>query len=651
MKQAKAPIADALASIPLVTDIRIDKLDLGERPFRVDSFKSYETVGDEIILETALFWGGDLELRITAVIQAGPITIDLPIDVQNIQFKGLARLTIPLVETLPCAGGVTISLLEEPFVDFELNFLGSPDLMAFPGVPLAVRTAIKVIAGNMLVYPNEFMYPLMEGFGRPPPPQGMLKVCVKSASNLKSSFVDTVDPYVKLEVRKGRPAETSTIKNNPNPVWDEDIDLVVDNPEVQELSIVILDEDVLLPDIVGGTRIALKASDFINNPRQPILVKLAVYEPAPSGEFPVAKPEDLALAAQNAATDALLYGAAAALPKKRGVMGKIFRKKAPKVNPDGTITETGTGSQTPMYVESSSASSIAATPRSMVSPRNNPQKSQGSFGTKLLHPFGGDSRQVERAGTSTGPQTILEDGGVVQERQERPPGTVTGSVTLEITYFPFRSAAPPPAPAEIEGAAGAGTAGAQAEMARLASSASGPVPNLRRTLQSQSLGRTRDEKGVLTVTVNRLKALSEPTDCYVHVRLYDPHRLPVPDMEARTKVEVNEASPKFNFKTDFVNISASSVLTLTVFAQQGTMAALSSLKLPFLQKAKPKSLGKVRIPLEDVTREGRVVGIYALQEAQTGEMHLNLEWSAVDLAGGAREAAAAAVESMGSAKY
>lgn len=44
--------------------------------------------------------------------------------------------------------------------------------------PLLPPAAIKVVAGKLLVYPNEFAYPLMPNFGLPPPPSGMLHVKV-----------------------------------------------------------------------------------------------------------------------------------------------------------------------------------------------------------------------------------------------------------------------------------------------------------------------------------------------------------------------------------------------------------------------------------------------------------------------------------------
>ena len=43
--------------------------------------------------------------------------------------------------------------------------------------------AIKIVAGKLLVYPNEFTLPLMPNFGLPPTPVGMLhvKVCVRAS--------------------------------------------------------------------------------------------------------------------------------------------------------------------------------------------------------------------------------------------------------------------------------------------------------------------------------------------------------------------------------------------------------------------------------------------------------------------------------------
>jgi C2 domain/Synaptotagmin-like mitochondrial-lipid-binding domain len=659
MKQAKAPVDEILTKVPLVKDLRIDKLDLGERPFRIDSFKTYKTFSDEIIVETPLFWGGDMAVRATAVIKAGPLKIDLPVDVSNFQFKALARITIPMVETLPCLGGVTISLLEEPWIDFDLNIVDMADIMALPGVPLAVRTAIKLVAGKMLVYPNEFSVPLMPGFGLPPPPQGMLKVCVVSGHDLKSSLMDTVDSFVTLEVREGRPAQTTTIPNNINPIWGEDLDLVVDDPLTQVLKLAVWDDDLINPDSVGGAYIELNGAEFINTPLKPVTLRLPVYQLNADGDFPHANAEDLLVARNTAATDAAVAAAVAALPQKRTLLGKLRRKKEAKKLAATMGAATATSSDLPSGIttprNTAAATHVSGTPTSSGAMRHSsPRSDDGSEST------------VD---------------GEMSSRKRPPPGTVTGSITLEITYLPFKSSAPPPAPEAAAAAAAGGTnvpsaspgaspaaaaavapapgtpaaaaaAGAAATTPGTPPAATSPPPviNIRRTLNDQSFAEpSSEQKGVLTVNLKKVMHLASAVDSFVQLRLYDPHRMPVPDIRTKTKVELHEASPRFAFKNDFVNISAQSVLTLTVCQQPGTMAALTSLRVPFLQKAAPKVLGRVRVPLDEVVREGRVNGVFALQEAQTGEMHLSLEWSGVDLGAVAEEAAVDAVASADNA--
>lgn len=403
MAQARVPIRDALAKIPIVDDIRIDKLDLGERPFRVDSFKTYQTLEDEIIIEAPTFWGGDMHIRATAVLKLGGVLVDVPVDVSDISFKVLARIIIkPLVETLPCVGGVTLALLEDPVVDCTVNILDSPDIMAIPPVPLVLKAGIKVVAGKMLMYPNEFCVPLMPGFGLPPPPQGMLRVRVVCGHGMKSSLLDKVDPFVTLEIRKGRSVRTRTINNNTDPTWDEDLDLVVDDPATQALIVTVLDDDLVSPDVVGGVRLPLSTAAFIQTPHETIIMRLPVYALGDEEDavFPEAGHGDLVEAVQAAATDKAVAEAVAALPKRRGLIGKLMHRKAAKE-----------ASQTILSAHSGGA----------------PSPRDGGF-------EGGGESEVEDV-----------------ERVTYARGTVTGNLTLEMTYTPFAAAQPPPveaAPAE-----------------------------------------------------------------------------------------------------------------------------------------------------------------------------------------------------------
>ena len=63
------------------------------------------------------------------------------------QLKARARITLkPLVETIPCLGAVNISLLEVPTVDLALSIINSLDLMAIPGLNLAVNLGLKMVS-------------------------------------------------------------------------------------------------------------------------------------------------------------------------------------------------------------------------------------------------------------------------------------------------------------------------------------------------------------------------------------------------------------------------------------------------------------------------------------------------------------------------
>ena len=53
-----------------------------------------------------------------------------------------------------------------------------------------------------------------------------------------------VDPYVKANVRENRTARTRTLMNNNKPVWDETFNLIVDDPQTQSVTFIVMDDDL-----------------------------------------------------------------------------------------------------------------------------------------------------------------------------------------------------------------------------------------------------------------------------------------------------------------------------------------------------------------------------------------------------------------------
>lgn len=115
---AQSPFPSSCLSVRktggLVKSIEIVKLDLGTIPPKIDSVRVLQAEGDELIVESPLFWGSNLSVDVAVVLAAPKLgLIKVPVTVSNVQVKAHARFTIkPLVETLPCVGGITISLLE-----------------------------------------------------------------------------------------------------------------------------------------------------------------------------------------------------------------------------------------------------------------------------------------------------------------------------------------------------------------------------------------------------------------------------------------------------------------------------------------------------------------------------------------------------------
>ena len=62
-----------------------------------------------------------------------------------LQMRAVSRITLsPIVETLPCVGGVSITLLEPPHFDANFSLIGTFDLLSLPFVHEGFHFAVKV---------------------------------------------------------------------------------------------------------------------------------------------------------------------------------------------------------------------------------------------------------------------------------------------------------------------------------------------------------------------------------------------------------------------------------------------------------------------------------------------------------------------------
>mmetsp|Transcript_9432 Transcript_9432/g.22710 ORF Transcript_9432/g.22710 Transcript_9432/m.22710 type:complete len:583 (-) Transcript_9432:189-1937(-) len=268
-------LKDTVLRVGVLEALDVECFDLGDRPIRIGGIKVYETNEDEVIIEAPILWGSNSTIRIAARVRLAGVVVYIPIEVGDIVLKAESRITIkPLVETLPCLGAVTVSLLKEPFVDLSVMVINRLDLMALPVVRDIAQRTVKNVVGDMLVFPNQMSFDIMENGGRAPEPEGMLTIKVLRGSNLRSpgELFTKSDPFVVVEVREGRPVVSSTKSNTSEPVWEEEFHLIVDDRKTQALTLTVKDDDFGWQDkTIGRVRVPLEGMPFMDHP-------LASYE-------------------------------------------------------------------------------------------------------------------------------------------------------------------------------------------------------------------------------------------------------------------------------------------------------------------------------------------------------------------------------------
>ncbi|KAK9864981.1 hypothetical protein WJX84_009997 [Apatococcus fuscideae] len=209
-----------------LTAVFLHRIDLGTFPMAIAGFKIYQTADDEVILESAIQWGSNANAKASARVTFAGYTVELPVQVFNIMAKAKARITIkPLVDIIPCMGAVNVTLIDQPEIDFSVRALGSCDLMAIPGIRQVALFFVGKIVRDMIVYPSDMTFPIMENSGIPPPPQGMLRVKLLKGIHLTggTDLFSKIDPFVEISVRENRIIRSKTIWNNENPEWNEEL--------------------------------------------------------------------------------------------------------------------------------------------------------------------------------------------------------------------------------------------------------------------------------------------------------------------------------------------------------------------------------------------------------------------------------------------
>lgn len=197
-------------------------------------------------------------------------------------------------------------------------------------------------------------------------------------------------------------------------------------------------------------------------------------------------------------------------------------------------------------------------------------------------------------------------------------GKSLGTVFLELIYFPFFRP-------DVDG----GEESSEEDVRREAEPSIAHLPfgsSQIESIQSRE-GVRQDLKGLLTITLTRCLHLAGK-DTYVAFHLHDKQAKKT-EVQKSTYV-LNDDSPRWGDKFDFVMINANSDLTVMVMEKPGFMESMMSMK--FVRKTEDKPIGVINIPVPDLVRNTRLKDTWALQEVQQGEIELTLTWTTCEFA-------------------
>lgn len=616
VEQSAGAIQDAIKRIPLVKNVRIDVLDLGTRPFRVDSFKSYTSHNDDnwIMFEAPLLWGGDMRVRVVVEVSFfGLFVVGIPVEVANVQLKALARVTLyPLVEQLPCVGGATVCLLEEPTVDLDLHVLDSPDILSLPPIPVVLGMLKSRLASKILVYPNELSFPILPNYGLPTPPIGIFRISVCYGINLRSSFLDEIDPFVSVELRNGRVRSTGSLDNEQNPVWkDEEFDMVVDDLEAQAITIELLDDNNLTtPGLVGAVVLPLKemqAAGFCQpNARRRLLVP--VFAPQSTSKkrskrknsYEVLGKEELRKARHGAFIEDKVKEEVSKRPQAKLLIPYLMRKRAAKMARESALKQVEAMIREEAGAEERDAASAVS---SMVA---------GVRGLAARTPLTTISKQLMQAAG-----------------QELAPDRV-GQICIETTFIPLqrgafdlRDDADGGAQASVDrhnetdpNVPNGSVADGSIDETATSMAASKAVDHLRRVIPRSTTGPVGDSNGVLSVHIIKATQLSASTATYVELVCQEQGHAGLTNKRIHmTTPHEYDSNPKFDYRAD-LNVKARSTLTLSVY----------KVGMDVLRRRRVQRIGYAVIDVLDVVEVGLCRDSYSLIGAEAGELHVACEW-------------------------
>ncbi|CAJ2500896.1 Uu.00g037490.m01.CDS01 [Anthostomella pinea] len=226
--------------------LKLKTFTLGSKPPRMDHVKTYPKAEDDTVVMdwkfsftpndtadmTARQLTNKINPKIVLEIRIGKAMISKGLDVivADMAFSGIMRLKVKLQFPFPHIEKVEMCFLERPTIDYVCKPLGGDtfgfDINFIPGLESFILEQIHGNLAPMMYAPNVFPIEVAKMLAGSPVDQaiGVIAVTLHGAQGLKNpdNFAGNPDPYAVVTLSKRAPlAQTKTIKDTPNPRWNE----------------------------------------------------------------------------------------------------------------------------------------------------------------------------------------------------------------------------------------------------------------------------------------------------------------------------------------------------------------------------------------------------------------------------------------------
>jgi len=252
----------------------------GTVPFKVTSVEVVSPKdGREVVIDFEWSWVSDASAkiclksldveRLTWVDKALKMmnkVAAIKVHIRDIVAHGKLRFALrPLIDDLPVAGAVNISLLGIPEFSYRVDVLGGNPFF-LPGLESWLDNFLQRQVLKSLIYPEGYIHVLLTDKATVQlRPRGLLTVKIIEAKEVpRVDLFGKCDPFVKLWVRENAPKSSTTIRHRTlSPIWNEEFIFVIHEPQHQNLSLQLLDNDLwVYDDELGWAEIPLRSLDL-----------------------------------------------------------------------------------------------------------------------------------------------------------------------------------------------------------------------------------------------------------------------------------------------------------------------------------------------------------------------------------------------------